>query len=56
MKTKKIITKIQDKINYYELVVIGYQNDNDIECVNSTKQIIAGLKESIEIIQKLKEI
>lgn len=53
MKKKKIIAKIQEKIAYYDLVVIGYQNDGDIECVNSTKQIIAGLKESIEIIQNV---
>ena len=55
MKTKKIIAKIQEKISYYELVVIGYTNDNDIECVNQTKLIITGLKESIDIIQKLKD-
>lgn len=55
MKTKKIIAKIQEKIAYYELVVIGYRNDGDIECVDSTKQIITGLKESIDIIQKLKD-
>jgi hypothetical protein len=55
MKTKKIIAKIQEKIAYYELVVIGYKNDGDIECVNSTKQIITGLRESIDIIHKLKD-
>lgn len=55
MKTKKIIAKIQDKIDYYELVELGYKNDGDIECELQTQQFIKGLKESIIVIKKLKK-
>ena len=55
MKTKKIIAKIQDKIDYYELVKLGYKNDGDIECELETQQFLKGLTESIVVIKKLKK-
>ena len=51
----KIVSKLLAKISYYELVSQAQVNDEDLEASNNTNNIIVGLKESIKIIDALKQ-